>query len=146
MLASCQHQRPLDKLEGRNAGSQFDRAYNLDNLNDQPFDGKAPVLETSFDEEDWVLTGWAIDAAAKHPAGGVVLLIDRKRELLTNYGVLRADVAAALGEPKYRRTGFELHLKPDQLAKGKHTISMLIISADGRAFYRTKAEWSLEVR
>jgi hypothetical protein len=143
--AGC-HKLSLSSLEERKAGPEFVHHYNLDRLDDQIFDGKLPVeLETSFDD-DWKLLGWAVDAATGKPAGGVVLLVDRKLEVPTRYGVSRPDVAAAFHEPSWSNSGFEVLLGERALPKGHHTLSIAILSNDRRAFYRTPAEWPLEVR
>jgi hypothetical protein len=146
LAAACHKQPSLGNLEARDAGSQFEHAYNLDGMDDQSFEGgKTPLLDASVNQ-DHRLYGWAIDGVAQKPASGVVLLIDRKREVAARYGVPRPDVAVALHVPQFANTGFELKIKKGDLPRGTHTVSILILSADGAAFYRTGGEWAVEVR
>jgi hypothetical protein len=132
----------LDGLEPR----QGETRYTLDNLNDQPFVAGVPVVLDSKQDRDWILWGWAIDAPANKPAGGVVLILDGKTELPAKYGVERQDIAVALGNPEYAHSGYQAHLKSGDLSKGHHTAAVVIITADRRGYYRPKAEWSFTVR
>jgi hypothetical protein len=99
---------------------------------DIPVDrGTTPFVEPS---DRLVVNGWATDDTQSAPAKGICAVLDGR--VVANadivYGHARPDVAAALGRPRLRASGFEVGLSAAVLPKGKHTLSIATISADGK--------------
>jgi hypothetical protein len=81
---------------------------------------------------DTQLTGWAVDGLAKKEAGGVDIVIDGKI-YKANYGSDRPDVSEALKFPA-TRSGFSLVMPRDFLSSGSHTVSVRVITNDGKNY------------
>jgi len=77
--------------------------------------------------------GWAVDGDAKQLAGGVELVVDG-RAYQTEYKLSREDVATVQRLAAYANAGFRVSLPVDQLEKGEHTLSVRVISNDGKSF------------
>ncbi len=113
---------------------------------DIPVDrGSTPFVEAT---DRLVVNGWATNDDQSAPAKGVCAVLDDR--VVTNadvvYGRNRPDVAAALGRPKLRATGFEVGLLASSLPKGKHVLGMATVSADGRHASIVSNPRSIEVR
>jgi hypothetical protein len=80
--------------------------------------------------------GWAVDAQAARLAGGVEIVIDSQAYKLP-YFLTRVDVAAALRTEAYTDSGFLGIVSPELLAKGSHTVSLRILSADRTTYYQS---------
>ena len=141
-LAACQRRSPFGDLEWRHGPTQV----NLDRLAGRPIVTGTPFVLESGSEQPGALCGWAIDAQAKQLATGVVLVIDGRHTFVAKYGTERKDVAEALHQPAFAQAGFELRLAPSDLPRGNHTVSAMVLSADGRGYYRSDHEWAIAVR
>jgi hypothetical protein len=139
-VAACQR-APFSDLQLRHGRTRF----NVDRLNGQVVEVAKPLVIDATGKE-WILDGWAIDAVLSKPATGVLALIDNKETLVGRYGTQRTDVAEATHRPEYERTGFELHLESAGLAPGRHSLSLFVLAADGRGYYRSDSEWTIESR
>lgn len=80
------------------------------------------------------LRGWGADAAARLPLAGVCLTVDGKIVGNANvvYGSARPDVAAAFTQPALSATGYEISVSSVELPTGRHFISVVGVTADGR--------------
>lgn len=87
---------------------------------------------------DIVFSGWAVDDAAKRPAGGVDVVID-ETPLAADYGKARPDVAQAYKNSEYSSSGFTLTVPGGQLSKGQHMASIRVISNDKKSYYQSPA-------
>jgi hypothetical protein len=140
-LAGCQR-APFTDLQWRHGKTRF----NVDRINGHEVAVVNPIVIDSTPGTAWILTGWAIDAESGKPATGVLGVIDNKTTVIANYGTERNDVAEAQHKPEYARTGWELHLENAGLAPGRHTLAIVILAGDGRGYYRTDTEWTIESR
>jgi hypothetical protein len=82
------------------------------------------------------VTGWAIDEPAKSVAGNVDVVVDNV-PYTARYGVSRKDVADYLKDAKYELSGFEYSIPPQRLAKGRHTVSIRVVSRDGKTYVQS---------
>jgi len=81
-----------------------------------------------------VVTGWALDGAARQPATAVYLLLDGRYTYRAEYGAARSDVATAVGSTGGDRVGFTATLPPGMAAPGAHTLAVRVVTADGSAY------------
>lgn len=84
-------------------------------------------------DTDIIVSGWAIDKAAKTTAGGVDVVLDQV-PYSARYGIPRGDVADHFKRPDYMNSGFRLVLAKGRLTKGEHTISIRVISSDRKSY------------
>ncbi|HEV7396636.1 MAG TPA: hypothetical protein VGN86_09020 [Pyrinomonadaceae bacterium] len=108
--------------------------FYIDFVNGKALPPSGPV-SIGGDSKEVVISGWAIDHKNKKPAGGVVLVVDGKDEFTAEYGSARPDVAAFLKESNYNPVGFSISIPRSALAKGNHTISFKVISADHQEYF-----------
>jgi hypothetical protein len=79
------------------------------------------------------ISGWAIDRQASAPADGVEIVIDQVPQPAA-YGYERTDVAAFYQRPAYLNCGFKAQIPPTALSIGQHTLSIRVISANGKHY------------
>jgi hypothetical protein len=84
--------------------------------------------------------GWAADPNSKGPVGGVSVIVDHSLELPAAYGFDRAEIARVLKKSGYIRSGFNASCLSTFLPYGAHSISLKLLSPDGRSYYKTSAE------
>ncbi len=90
------------------------------------------------------VSGWAVDAANKSTAGGVYVDIDGK-PFPAFYGTDRRDVAASSGVAPYRFSGFERDILVSEIGAGAHELSIVVLTADRKGYYRPDQKVALEV-
>lgn len=95
--------------------------------------GKTHVLPRT---EQTPIGGWAVDNDSKTLAAGVEVVVDNT-PYKAQYGIDRPDVAERLGNQGYRLSGFQCELPIGNLAKGYHTLTVRVVSADGKSFRET---------
>ena len=93
-------------------------------------------LINSSQQETITFTGWAVDKQANNVAFAVFITIDGSIDIPCLYGRDRKDVAKAYRNPKFRFSGFMSTFSSSILSKGKHTISLKIVSKDRIHFYQ----------
>ena len=105
--------------------------HNLDRIQktDSPYGQQSIRISSVSDTE---LTGWAVDGLAKKEAGGVDIVVDGKI-YKANYGLDRPDVTEVLKFPA-TRSGFSLVMPGNFLSKGSHTVSVRVITNDGKNY------------
>ena len=81
--------------------------------------------------------GWAVDAEAKTAASGVNLVLDGKAYPAT-YSIAREDVAGHFGVPAYRNSGFDATIPLASVGKGRHTVVVQVVAANGKGYYEGK--------
>jgi hypothetical protein len=94
-------------------------------------DTEIPIQSTG----PFVVSGWAADFAAG-PVAGVEIAIDQK-PYAASYGLDRADVAAALKNPAYAKSGFQFTMPSSQFSKGVHAVAVRIINNDRSGYFET---------
>lgn len=83
------------------------------------------------------ITGWAVDSAAKAPAGGVEVLIDGK-PYSASYGRLRDDVVKVHGVAAYAKSNFAFDLKAEDIGAGSHTAVFHILTNDRKSYWESE--------
>ena len=85
------------------------------------------------------VTGWAVDEERRSVAGGVDVVVDGM-PYRARYGLARDDVAAYLGFPGCKNSGFTLTVPPSKLVeKGLHHVALRVLANDGTFFYNSAA-------
>jgi hypothetical protein len=78
-------------------------------------------------------SGWAIDDQNKAPAGSVDIVVDDELYSAV-YGEERRDVAEHFENSSYLNSGFRLTLSPGALDKGRHIVSLRVLSRDKKSY------------
>jgi hypothetical protein len=97
-------------------------------------DPTAPI-PLPADATTLVMTGWTMDEAAGRPAGGLYVVVDGSTGYAAQYGLGRPDVAAALGKPELRHSGYELRIPLAEIGRGEHELTFRVLSHDHSACY-----------
>ena len=116
----------LKKLAGR-------PRYNLETIGGTV----NPLTQTSVSVpagEPLTMSGWAVDAQSQTAAAGVDVVIDDV-PYSAQYGSSRQDVAEHLKLPAYANSGFELAMPKTAIGKGKHQLSVRVISKDRSSYW-----------
>lgn len=89
-------------------------------------------LDEAINDKYLKVAGWAIDAAARKPAGGVVVIIDEK----LFPAVTGLPAAVESGGRSYADCGFSRLIPIDEIGPGSHQVSIAVFTRDGAAYYR----------
>jgi hypothetical protein len=113
--------------------------------------GKLPVQNVSIPVNPQsmpkiTVRGWAVDQRTKGEAGGVIVNVDGKTDVVANYGQPRPDVAANLKNPNYTNSGFIATIDASTLEKGRHTLTMRVVTADKKGYYEQKQKYDIDVQ
>jgi len=112
--------------------SKTEAFYNFDSLGPVSYPAAQKTITLPGDSEISV-SGWALDASKKGPAGAVDVVLDGN-PFSANYGLDRTDVAAHFNRPDYTKSGFQLLLARGQFTKGSHGVSIRVISSDKKSY------------
>jgi hypothetical protein len=85
------------------------------------------------------LLGWAVDRASKSSPSSIFVQVDAYARGQASLNE-RPDVAAALQNPAYSRSGFTFSLPPTLLTPGTHTLALLVEDAS-RSGYIVEPNW-----
>jgi hypothetical protein len=119
--------------------------YNVDLVNGRALPKERPLLIDASDGE-LTIGGWAVDPQAEVGAAGVYVSIDGKREVQCAYGLERKDVASFYNNPRYAASGWVVSIPPSLLEKGRHTLTLKVLSADRQGYYQPDHGIDVEVR
>jgi len=100
----------------------------------------------SDQEQTITISGWAVDQQAQKQAGGVFVTIDDKLDIPALYGLDRKDVADHFQNRRYRFSGFSASFATSVLGKGRHTVSLKIVTADKKGYYVADPKIVLEIK
>jgi hypothetical protein len=103
------------------------------------------VIEVKHGDSVYI-AGWAVDEAAQREAGGVFVEVDKQLVIPALYGSDRPDVAAHFRNERYRSSGFSVFFAVAALEKGRHTLSLKVMSEDRRGYYDTGYRAILEIK
>ena len=117
--------------------------YSIDIINGQPVPKSGPVTVSG---PQFTMGGWAVDQQAQTAAGGVVVVVDGKTEVPTQYGTERKDVADAHKNPRYQNSGFAASISTASLGKGRHTLGLKILTADRKSSYEPAQKIEVDVQ
>jgi hypothetical protein len=98
-----------------------------------------------FLEENVVVSGWAVDILAKSVAGGVIIDIDGQL-YEAYYGGERQDVADFLKNQAYRYSLFASSFPASTIGRGKHILSLKVITNDKTAYYSSEQKVLLQIK
>ena len=94
--------------------------------------------------QNLTINGWAVDASASAAAGGLLAQIDEGRRIPASYGVIRPDVAQAVGISDLA-TGFGLVVPAELLGPGRHEFSFLVLTQARNGFYLIRDRLEVEI-
>jgi hypothetical protein len=121
----------VDEIPGRGAGGTPRPA---------PKGRQASAVEPEGPSSGWLLLeGWAVDAVARRPAGGVWVELDG-RLYAASYGWERGDVAAYFEQPAYRRPGFKALLPAPPAGGGSLHLRLHVLAHDGESYFTTEQD------
>lgn len=119
--------------------------YDVNEINGQIPPKNAPVVVNSQSTQRVTIRGWAVDKHAQNNSGGVFINVDGKTDIETS-SQDRPDVAEAYKNPNYRQAGFQAAIPTATLGKGRHTLSLKILTADRKGYYEPKQKFEVEVQ
>jgi hypothetical protein len=90
--------------------------------------------------------GWAADLTHGQPCAAIYAIVDDVHLFRGRYGCERADVAAELGQPQLRYTGYEVRIDAGALTAGGHLIRVVALSADGEGRSEPTAALPFSIR
>jgi len=108
-------------------------------------EGEVSTVNIAEEDKSIIIRGWAVDTKNDTAAGGVILDIDGKIELPAYYGIPRQDVAEYHNNRNYTYSGFYASIAASTLGPGPHTISIKVISADKKDYYRIAQTLALDL-
>lgn len=120
--------------------------FALDEIGAQLPKPNVPIAVNTQQTPTITIRGWAVDQRVKGEAGGVIINVDGKTDVMANYGMPRPDVAANLKNPDYTNSGFRATIDTSTLDKGHHTLIMRVITADQKGYYEQKQKYELDVQ
>lgn len=62
------------------------------------------------------------------------------------YGIDRPDVAAYFKNDRYALSGFSALISGNALGRGMHTVSLIVVSADGQSYYQLGPVMHVDIR
>jgi hypothetical protein len=121
--------------------------FGIESINDLQLSQQNPgIINLSLQKETLTIWGWAVDQEAKNTAGGVFISIDGQIDIPAMYGGDRPDIAASLGEDRYRFSGFRASFATSVVGEGQHVISLKIVTADKKGYYEPDQNILIEVK
>ncbi len=115
----------------------------VDQINGEVTENEPVIINRSMDSE-FIVEGWAIDARASAPAGGVYISVDDSI-YPTLYSLQRDDIARYFNNSKLLNTGFRLRLSSEILTEGEHHLSVLILTHDRTGVFRPEKQFAISV-
>jgi len=106
----------------------------------------SPIIIDAQHEQMVTISGWAIDHNAGEVAGGVFINIDGQIDIPAFYGMDRHDLADYLKNNSCRFSGFWALIATSVLGEGQHILSLMVVTADKKKYYKHHQNIILEVR
>jgi hypothetical protein len=117
--------------------------FGINLLNNQSISTAPAVVDANKDAI--TILGWAVDPAARKSAGAVFVDIDGM-DIQAKYPTERMDIAAAQNNPAYAHSGFSASFPISLIGKGKHTLSLKIVTNALDGYYQSTPGIALEVK
>jgi hypothetical protein len=125
----------------------YQESQAIDTINGLEMNKKDPIIIVGADPKNSItITGWAVDDVAKDKAGGVFINIDDQLDIPALYGLDRPDVAEHFKNKRYRFSGFAASFSTSILEKGRHTLSLKIVTTDKKGYYVSNKKILLEIK
>jgi len=115
----------------------------IDSINDFAILKIQEPIKLSLNQ-NFTVTGWAVDILAKDAAGGVIIDIDGKL-YSAHYGGERKDVANYFKVPGYQYSLFVARIPASIIGQGKHTLCLKVLTNDKRAYYSPEQQVMFEI-
>ncbi len=112
--------------------SKRNTSYRFMEIDDKKLTADRKNVNVTSDE--FMVKGWAFDKHSNAPAKDVYIVINNKR-YKCSYGLERKSIAERFENPSLLKTGFSRKLKKADYEQGKHQISIVIVSTDGKVEY-----------
>lgn len=125
---------------------QSETLFALDELGGQVPKLNAPVAINAQQTPTITIRGWAVDQRATREAGGVIINVDGKTDVVADYGLNRPDVASNLKNSAYANAGFRATIDAATLDKGRHTLTMRVVTSDRKGYYEQKQKYELNIQ
>jgi len=120
--------------------------FYIEEVNGKRPPSQEPVSLQLAGVETLRIKGWAIDQNNGKAAGNVLVVIDGKLEVPALNGLDRPDIAVFHKNNNYRYSGFEVALATSLIGPGQHDISIKVISADGKDYYRPVKILTIDIK
>lgn len=82
------------------------------------------------------VSGWAVDDKAQSAAKSVSVAVDGGQPLVAEYNISRPDVAKALGNGAFARSGFLARINTAGLKSGPHELTFAVVDRAGDGTYQ----------
>jgi hypothetical protein len=106
----------------------------IDSFMGRPFHGDSEPFTVTRDMDTISVAGRAHDESAHAPAAGVFIEVDGAMDFPAAYGLPRLDRASFGHTPGYHHySGFEADFATSLLPPGRHTLRVMVVSADGKS-------------
>ncbi|MEI6697061.1 MAG: hypothetical protein WCO13_13465 [Bacteroidota bacterium] len=115
--------------------SHLKTAFSVDVMNENVISKTKQPLEIT--EKKVKITGWAIDQPAQKLASDVIIEIDGK-DYKASLGIERPDVAKLYNNNAYKSSGWKIEIPTSLLGKGKHILTLKIVSDNHLSYFDTK--------
>lgn len=123
--------KELPELKGNTYSS-------IEVINDMPiYLQKEPIIVNKGDEEEILVTGWAVDETLNEPASAVFITIDDTINIPAKYGLDRPDVANVYKNGNFRYSGFKASFASSLLENGPHNLTIRIVSRNKCGYYKS---------
>jgi hypothetical protein len=137
---------PFDKINIESLRPRSQSAlFAIDALNNRPAAPPALLYVDSNTEDVITIAGWAVDPESKKEAGGVFVSIDGK-DIPAEYHGERKDVAEVHGNPNYASSAFFASFPTSLIGKGKHVLSLKVVTNGRDGYFQPEQPITFEVR
>ena len=138
-------QPPLTLSAGMRQAGEKELPHSIELFMGQPASPDSPTAVAAKETDTVSIVGHAQDNAAQAPAGGVFIEVDGGRDIPAAYGLPRPDVAKEPGTRRYCYSGFEADFAASLLKRGRHSLRVKVVSADGKRFSLSDEAFLLEI-
>jgi hypothetical protein len=119
--------------------------YAIDSLNKRQVSSFSTVFVDSTYEEAVTILGWAVDPKSRKEAAEVFVDIDGL-DIRATYHQKRRDVAEFEHNTDYIFSGFSASFPTSLISKGKHTLSLKIVTSGKDGYYQPPQKITFEVK
>ena len=108
----------------------------IDTVNDAIVSEQTSPIVIDLEKEKTItISGWALDREANDVGSEVFITIDGRVDIPANYGIDRSDVSDHFENPRFRFSGYMATFSSSIIERGMHTLSVKIVTKDGRGYY-----------
>jgi hypothetical protein len=126
--------KPQPGISNSLARLSADPSYNLEVIGGVVNPFQNPPIRVPINGQ-FSLSGWAVDALAKEISGGVEVVVDGV-PYPAQSNLARGDVATYFKVPAYINAGFSFSAEAGAFGKGKHKVSIRVLTHDRKSYYQ----------